>query len=212
MTGAKKRMKIAFTLAEVLVTLMIIGVISAITMPTLKKISNDNTLVTAAKKAYETVSLATKNIKSKEGPVKLWVDDYDIMGGLFEKEMNAKSNGENDYEEHKVVQLNGESAGDFLIDMEILDGSMWYFEDFSKDCNLHDSDLYSNACAVIKVDTNGPNKPNIVGLDLIGFYIKSDGTVLPFGSGDSASTASCTKDGTGWGCSAKIIMEGKISW
>ena len=205
------KMKKAFTLAEILVTLMIIGVISAITIPTIKKISDEHTYVTAAKKAYETVSLATKNIKSKEGPVKLWVDEYDIMGGLFEKEMNAKSNGE-DYEEHEVVQLNGESAGDFFINIEILDGSMWYFETASKNCNLSDSDLYSNACAVIKVDTNGKNDPNMVGLDVLGFYIKSDGTVLPFGSGDSASTASCSKDGTGWGCTSRIITEGKISW
>ena len=201
----------AFTLAEVLITLMIIGVISAITIPTLKKVSDDHTYVTAAKKAYETVSLATKNIKIKEGPVKLWVGGYSRMGGLFEKEMNAKSNKLGN-EEHEVVQLNGESAGDFFIDMEILDGSMWYFVAGSENCNLSDSDLYSNACAVIKVDTNGKNDPNMVGLDVLGFYIKSDGTVLPFGSGDSATTSSCTKDGTGWGCSAKMITEGKISW
>ena len=43
----------AFTLAEVLITLMIIGVISAITIPTLKKVSDDYTYVTAAKKAYD---------------------------------------------------------------------------------------------------------------------------------------------------------------
>ena len=203
----------AFTLAEALITLMIIGVISAITIPTIKKISDEHTYVTAAKKAYETVSLATKKIKSKEGPVKLWVGSENIMGGLFEKEMNAKLTGNNDNaKKHEVVQLNGESAGDFFFDMEILDGSLWYFEDYSKNCNLSDSDLYYNACAVIKVDTNGKNDPNMVGLDVLGFYIKSDGTVLPFGSGDSASTASCTKDGTGWGCSTKIIMEGKISW
>ena len=202
----------AFTLAEVLITLMIIGVISAITIPTLKKVSDEHTYVTAAKKAYETVSLATKNIKSKEGPVKLWVDRFDTMGGLFEKEMNAKSNGSLDYEEHEVVQLNGESAGDFFIDMEILDGSMWYFERYSNTCGLSKEDLYSNACAVIKVDTNGKNDPNMVGLDVLGFYIKSDGTVLPFGSGDSATTASCNKNGSGWGCTSKMITDGKISW
>ena len=203
----------AFTLAEVLITLMIIGVISAITIPTLKKVSDEHTYVTAAKKAYETVSLATKKIKSKEGPVKLWVGSENIMGGLFEKEMNAKLTGNNDNaKKHEVVQLNGESAGDFFFDMEILDGSLWYFEDYSKNCNLSDSDLYSNACAVIKVDTNGKNDPNMVGLDVLGFYIKSDGTVLPFGSGDSATTSSCNKNGSGWGCTSKMITDGKISW
>ena len=204
------RIKKAFTLAEVLITLMIIGVIAAITIPTLKKVSDDRVYITSAQKSYAAFSTAVKNIKRNEGPIKTWVAGYNQMGVLFEKEMNAKTNGEG-YGEYEISTLAG--ANDtFLVDMELLDGSMWCFESDSKTCSLRAENLYSNACLLVKVDTNGKNAPNMVGLDVIGFYVKSDGTVLPYGAGVPISNDTCKKDGTGWGCASKMITEGKISW
>lgn len=204
------RMKIAFTLAEVLVTLMIIGVISAITMPTLKKISNDNTQVTAAKKAYASVTLATKNIKRKEGSVRSWVGsstESTEMIKLYQNEMELiPITASTSY---KGKYLNGEEL-QVVTDMKTVDG-MTYHITGSQNCNFTTDD-YKNACILIEVDTNGPNKPNIVGLDIVGFYVTSDGSVYPYGTGKDITPSSCTKDGKGWGCSAKIIMEGKISW
>lgn len=207
------KIKKAFTLAEVLVTLMIIGVIAAITIPTLKKISDERTYVTAAQKSYSALSTAVKNIKRNEGPVKMWVGDYLEMRPLFEKEMNAKTNGD-DYGNRNVLELNGQTNDNFYVDMELLDGSVWFFDDggYSELCNLSLENVYKDACLLVKVDTNGENDPNMVGLDVIGFYVKADGTVLPFGAGTPIKSDTCSKNGTGWGCTARMITEGKISW
>ena len=62
----------AFTLAEVLVTLMIIGVIASITIPTLKKTSDEKAYVAGALKAYSELSAATKSLKRTEGPIPMW--------------------------------------------------------------------------------------------------------------------------------------------
>ena len=55
-----------FTLAEVLVTLLIIGVVAALTIPTLLGATNDNQLKTAYKKAFSSLSNAMDLIKANE--------------------------------------------------------------------------------------------------------------------------------------------------
>ena len=62
-----------------------------------------------------------------------------------------------------------------------------------------------------EVDVNGPKDPNVVGVDVFGFEVTPDG-VYPFGGCPGCDTTSCSSSGVGWGCTAKIIQEGKISW
>lgn len=62
----------AFTLAEVLLTLMIIGTISAITIPSLKKHATQEEYVSRAKKAYSAIAQATKLIEGQHGEIKRW--------------------------------------------------------------------------------------------------------------------------------------------
>ena len=56
-----------FTLAEVLITLVIIGVIAAMTIPTLMNNTNKQEYVSKLKKAYSTLSQATNRIITEEG-------------------------------------------------------------------------------------------------------------------------------------------------
>ena len=65
----------AFTLAEVLITLSIIGVVAAMTVPTLMSNTSNQQHVTALKKAYSTLSNAMKMM-----PVNLGCgSDYECM-------------------------------------------------------------------------------------------------------------------------------------
>ena len=62
------RKRAAFTLAEVLITLGIIGVVAAMTMPTLINKTQNKQLETAFKVAYSTFSQAVINMREEEGP------------------------------------------------------------------------------------------------------------------------------------------------
>lgn len=59
----------AFTLAEVLVTLMVIGVIAAMTIPTLNQNIGDNQSVAGCLKAYSVLQQAVNRLKPDFGPV-----------------------------------------------------------------------------------------------------------------------------------------------
>lgn len=207
------RIKKAFTLAEVLITLMVIGVIAAITIPTLKKVSDERTYVTAAKKAYSAVTNATKNIKRNEGPVKTWAGGWSTMRDLYKKEMSMFDANVTSY---SGSYLNGSSTS-FRAEMRSADGFHYEFWGDAS-CSSNRAGDFKNACVRIEVDTNGTNDPNIVGLDRVGFYVTSDGSVYPYGTGNGVETETSTcvkedgKKGTGWGCTAKMITEGEITW
>lgn len=59
--------KFGFTLAEVLITLGIIGVVAAMTIPTLMKNTQDLELKSAWKKAYSTIAQASLSVKNDNG-------------------------------------------------------------------------------------------------------------------------------------------------
>lgn len=212
----------AFTLAEVLITLMIIGVIAAITIPSLKKVSDEMKYVTAAQKAYSTISNATRNIIKKEGPVKTWASgDWRVIRALYKEEISFIPMT-SEFETHTVNYLNGSTGNpSYRIELRSTDGMTYYFTG-RPECNGKKQAAAKNACIFIEVDTNGKSDPNIIGLDVIGFYVASDGTVYPYGAGQGVETDkesnfySCIqangKKGGGWACTAKMITEGKISW
>lgn len=159
----------AFTLAEVLVTLGIIGIISALTIPTLVNNYQKKVATTAAKKAYSTLSQAytfvlnnnedgvlaceTNNsrcladlfapiLKSVKG--KLWVPNSGIAEGCWE---------DND------IDMPNETHYCFSS----IDGISY---DFDMEFQLENSRQ-----AIIYIDINGPKKPNRFGRDRFVFQI-----------------------------------------
>ena len=73
----------AFTLAEVLITLSIIGVVAALTIPTLIQRTGNEELVSRLQKAYSTLSQATEAIMTENGSPKNWVTDIDNIYNLY---------------------------------------------------------------------------------------------------------------------------------
>ena len=69
----------AFTLAEVLVTLMIIGVISALTIPTLKETADRSANLAALQKAYSTATNAFATLKAEYGAPIYWMVPSDAQ-------------------------------------------------------------------------------------------------------------------------------------
>ena len=69
-------MKIAFTLAEVLITLGIIGVVAAMTLPTLIQKHTNTVVETRLKKFYSGINQAVMLAEKDYGDRKYWYQDY----------------------------------------------------------------------------------------------------------------------------------------
>ncbi|MBR1753849.1 type II secretion system protein [bacterium] len=76
----------AFTLAEVLITLGVIGVVAALTIPTLMQKMDERETVSKVQKIYSTLTNAIKLAEAEHGDVKTWGTDtnaeYDGKFGM----------------------------------------------------------------------------------------------------------------------------------
>ena len=84
--------KFAFTLAEVLITLGIIGVVAAMTLPTLLSNYRKNVAVTQLKKAYSEISQAMQLAESEHGFMEDWhfenIEDSEYSAKKLETRIN----------------------------------------------------------------------------------------------------------------------------
>ena len=90
-------LKRAFSLAEILVTLAIIGVIAALTIPALQQNANNAAIATNLKKIYSELNQVTANILAQNEVNKLsrtvYLDDEDTFYNEFvKKELNVYQN------------------------------------------------------------------------------------------------------------------------
>ena len=70
--------RIAFTLAEVLITLGIIGVVAALTMPSLIQNYRKHVVETKLAKVYSVMNQALKNVSAEYGEPTVWMKDCGI--------------------------------------------------------------------------------------------------------------------------------------
>ena len=226
--------KFAFTLAEVLITLVIIGIIAAMTLPALiNKTKNTENLV-ALKKDYETLSQAYYIFYSENGVIQnalgsLTSDtDYEGFANVFIPKLNVakncgikEANASGCFPDKIYTYLDGTTTWkNFLLANNhslILtnDGMSYAFVLFSATCSSQystdpSSPLY-NTCGQVHVDINGPNKgPAIAGRDTFSFYITKKG-VYPRGSyPDYTATSDCQIYGLG--CAGQVLLNGSINY
>ena len=217
--------KTGFTLSEVLVTLLIIGVIASMTIPGLKKSADEQSYVSGAQKAYSSFSGATKMIKLKNGHVVTWpLGNKTSVLNLYKAQMNVTEMPNISSTKYDLKYLNGTAynpVGIFSPSTTYYtsDGMLWFLINSSADCSLggSSSNLINNACVTMMVDVNGPKKPNMVGIDIFAFYVTKD-AVYPYGAGlangvvNSTCNNNSSTSSAGFGCSARILSEGKITW
>ncbi len=220
--------KLGFTLAEVLVTLLIIGVVAAMTIPGLRKTSEEAATAPIVNKAYSTIANATKAVETKEGGIRFlpWndieklMDDYYIP--QFNVMRNCKKNGGCFDSEYTTRSLDGKTNNDFQNSKNwytfvTADGMYWAVAAGNTEkgiCQYSEGTpaYIKNGCANFEVDTNGPKGPNTIGVDIFGFVVTPEGT-FPMGGCPGCKSTTCKENsGTGWACTARIISEGKISW
>lgn len=228
-------MKKAFTLAEVLMTLTIIGVVASVTLPSLVNSTKDAELKTAWKKVYAELSQAFIHIVQEQGGSIKGSFPSDISGGesfknAFKKYLKhtkecsgiaacgGTGNGSGlDGCWHGIgkwsyldgTKANGVGDVDSPYPGLILDnGMLVYFGISSYNCTYTYSATVNNACGWSYVDVNGFKGPNKIGKDIFPL-IYLENYVLPIGAkGNYENTCEgSTGVHSGMSCSAKYLIE-----
>ena len=211
--------KYGFTLAEVLITLVIVGVVAALTIPTLVNKTQNNQLAAAYKKTYGTLASATRMIISEEGTPKGdggWASSVDNVYNLYKKHLvKAKDCGvgtgcfSSTYDHvnggARWLNWDGNENKRALI---LADGVQVLFSTVHNECDLDNKDANGsvNVCERIWVDLNGEKGPNSIGRDFLEFVLKEDG-LYPSGCDLNYS---CPANPNACGC--RVLRENAINY
>ena len=183
-----------FTLAEVLITLGIIGVVAALTLPALINNTNKKELETAFKKQYSILQQAITMIKAEDA-IDFTYDNYGYNSGntrfgtrLAQQFKSAQDCGNIN---NNVGCILKEDDGSFNAYKSYTGKtiSAAYFDDggfISPDGTLYmfeQGDQSKESGFIVSIDVNGFKKrPNKMGYDLFMFQITQDGKILPMGA------------------------------
>lgn len=183
--------KKAFTIAEILITLGIIGVVAALTLPLLTEDSQKKVYANKLSAAVSDFENAMTTMLEKEGKDMLqltpaWTGSFltelnktmphktSKIGTLKRKNLN-KTDGDdfpsnNNFRNHKgaifSVKLN--TSTDRKKESEMM----------AKGCTI------TSIAADIYIDVNGESKPNIWGRDTFRYVLDGDGHLYPYGGKD----------------------------
>ena len=114
--------KAAFTLAEVLITLTIIGVVAAMTLPTLIQNQQEKEKVVRLKKAYSVLNSAIQRAITEDGPISSW-------SGLVASQVSEEDM--TDEEKEEVVTGRQSSWSNFMSHIKPYLNFVKYCENYS---------------------------------------------------------------------------------
>lgn len=217
-------MKRAFTLAEVLLVLGIIGTVAALTLPVLINDTNNKVTVVKLKKAYSTLSQATAMVQNsvnnlaKGNDLASVTKFYELykpylrlakdcgcgvsQAGCWSD--NTKALNGNDYTySHKGW------IGDYSCSVTLADGTNITFDAWqSENLGIEADDTWA---FFMFVDVNGNKKPNTLGKDVFNFAVSRNGLVPAGMQSDSIHCSVTDKNNAyaGMDCTAKVLNEGK---
>lgn len=188
----------SFTLAEVLIVIVIIGIIAAVIMPVVFQNYQSEQTVKALKKDYSVVSQAYNLAVQEYGTPDNWnLDTIGSQSGatnilnIFAKYLNLTENcGANSgcfpSGPYKQLNKNPFDSLDLALDRanaRLADGTSITFYTFGN-CNTHPAGTtlpLANICGNIGIDVNGNSPPNTLGIDYFLFYFTKYG-IVPYGT------------------------------
>lgn len=210
-----------FTLAEVLITLVIIGVIAAMTVPALIQQTQKQEYVSGLIKAYSTLQNGLYRISYNHGYSRgdyiffqnvNPADEYAQVLNILKKCDTTEECMPSSIRNGTYKRLNGAALATAFGDGKTLvlnDGQMYTF--YVPNTNwygISDEDKTNGLWRII-VDLNGWKKPNQFGYDVFIFYLVDHKGIVPAGSSNADD---CVKNNYGYTCAAKVLKEKKISY
>jgi len=221
----------------VLITLAIIGIIAAITIPSIIANHKKRTLETQFAKTYHTLQQAANLAVAEHGDMMSWdwKDSYseEEQDAFVKKYLTPYLNivkfcpADNSvtgcFPDIDYLQLDGSLRGNVSASVNpkvvLNDGTIIRFAVASKStCEI-------GRCLTIHADVNGHKKPNTFGRDtfIFGFYPQT-GEFLPYAVYKDGSfnketrkfervpmeeiMTNCSNKGNGWHCAGRIVQEG----
>lgn len=207
--------RLAFTLAEILITLGIIGVLAAMTIPSMINKTHKSELQTQLKKSYSTLMNATNQLRYDNG--------FSSFLAEYPPSYDARDKFITDIKPYLNAQIcteqscgaTGTTSGYLTINKNVY----YLMGTTSESLLLNDgSTLRISAVSFNKIymDINGYHKkPNRAGFDIFAFDLTTDGRISP-------ATSECNLTGTnqwtGDGCTAYALLnkspknDGKDYW
>src|SRR5574344_887977 len=225
----------AFTLAEVLIVLGIIGIVASMTIPTLMNKVAKQEYVTGLRKAYSTQLDGWSRLLADEGVQQL--EDTNVFQSLTG--YCAPSADANDAECNPFfdgLKKYADYAGNTVL--AVADGSVMFDGRFRKSADKADATTSAEIAAggghmysrhgYFNIDINGFKKPNTWGRDIFEFFLSGDGKLYPVDGKDYSlywnvklywtwqnDSSYCGTAGSkdisgvyGYGCAARIMEEG----
>lgn len=204
-----------FTLAEILITLLIIGIVASLVIPGLIQSTQDTEFKVAWKKTFSDFSQVTKIILlENNGSLKdLFYDSNEFRTGFLSKLNYIKTCDQgnivsNCWAQHKqangTIGSNYDSAN-FFSGAVLNNGTSLVFNFKAKDCS---DTFYSSVphCGTISVDVNGSKGPNTIGKDDFMLIVYPD-RILPAGANDKTTCPSGVYCSTDWGKSTLTLSQ-----
>ena len=229
-----KSRRVAFTLAEVLITLGIIGVVAALTLPSVIQNYKKQEVLSRLKKSYAVIEQTVKMAEKDYGTITTW-PEWSDSEAVLHKYFVPYLSGVKEFGKAKseVIALCYDQNSSMTFD-----NVFKYYSQYVWWTGIHISNPFSKGetssialsdgtCIglnpktdslgvkpkMIFVDVNGSRRgPNVAGKDLFFFYINSDGFVKPWGDGYQEALLKnlCNSQSSskGYTCAARIIREG----
>lgn len=209
-----------FTLSEVLITLGIIGIVAAMTIPTLVQNHNKKVLALKLKTTYTILNNALKMSIAENGDFENWglelePDSFEYVEKYWKPYLKiiktCRTSKECNYKVQDPWYCRNSKK-------QAMCASYWYK-------GMTTAYVLANGTQVvfavrdgynqfvsekrIYVDINGPDNPNEYGKDFFSFRVTDNG-VVPTGYSKSLNelNTNCSKDNYKWYCAAKIMHDG----
>ena len=215
--------KYAFTLAEVLITIGIIGVVAAFTIPTLMSNMQKTKMESQIKKTYSTLQNAFKYLENDDilfgevanssEEIKTWLDQSFLKHLTYSR---VCVNEEGCWHKKNVIKLldgtepkyntNNQGWGSGVVTIELNNGAYLDFDVYSS--SEESSDTFGVTTIandlIVAFDVNGKDRPNVFGKDIYVLVWTSRG-FLPAGSDktEAAIKNNCIS-GNGYYCLAML--------
>ena len=212
-----KGVSVAFTLSETLITLGIIGVVAAMTLPALIVNYRKHVTITGLKKVYSQLTQAVKLSQNKNGEIEYW--DLTLDSDIFMEKYIVpfiKSIDKTSAREINTIinykYLNGQTITEYSVDgtntsvRKLADGTIIFVDSWIP---------ADGSYRTVMVDINGYRRPNVLGKDLFSFIINKTNGFSPFGSCTKNECLEpamhmCNKNSEygGYACARAIIQNG----
>jgi prepilin-type N-terminal cleavage/methylation domain-containing protein len=227
----EQNMRKAFTLAELLITLGIIGIVSALTIPNLLYQIKGKIIQGQLKQCHAILNQAYRQAVAENGDISTWDitaqrDTGDSANKLYEYFKNQLKIGE-DCGIKSGCFYSGTYKGLFASHIDwhprtwgryarvrLITGQSFAFWSCGGACSTPVDN--NTGFGIIYVDINGNSGPNQAGIDYFRFDITKTGIVPASISGNSTSNENCrykfTSNQNGALCTKWVIKKGNIDY